>query len=161
MRFSSCQTQKKSCSKLEFQPCYASLYFGKSLESLRQWRSTLSSLRVTGVISLRSCCTIRIRVSLWRFGIVKRTKNVKGYVFFLIERWVEFFSEMVEWNWVGGPNGKYLGQGHGGRTEWSVSVTKFYDKWLLSSATIHLLFLDISITKTSVNDPILKLKLSE
>ena len=33
------------------------------------------------------------------------------------------FSEMVEWNWVGGPDG-YLGQGHGVRTERSVSVTE-------------------------------------
>ena len=38
---------------------------------------------------------------------------------------------------------------------------KFYDKRLLSSAAIHLLFLDIRTTKTSVGDPILKLKLSE
>ena len=37
----------------------------------------------------------------------------------------------------------------------------FYDKRLLSWAAIHLLFLDISSTKTSVGDPILKLKLSE
>ena len=37
----------------------------------------------------------------------------------------------------------------------------FYDKWLLNSAAIHLLFLDIGTTKTSVGDPILKLKLSE
>ena len=39
--------------------------------------------------------------------------------------------------------------------QWIVSASQnFYE-------TIHLLFLDISSTKTSVGDPILKLKLSE
>ena len=46
--------------------------------------------------------------------------------------------------------------------QWIVSASQnFYDKRLLSWAAIHLLFLDISSTKTSVGDPILKLKLSE
>ena len=46
--------------------------------------------------------------------------------------------------------------------QWIVSASQnFYDKRLLSLATIQLLFLDISTTKTSVGDPILKLKLSE
>ena len=40
-------------------------------------------------------------------------------------------------------------------------VQNFYDRWLLSSAAPHLLFLDINTTKTSVGDAILKLKLSE
>ena len=131
--FSSNQTRRISCSKLECQPCCASLYFGKSLEFLRQWRSTLHSsflpiqfnrsLRVTGVISLKSYCEILIRVSLLRFGIVERTQKVIRYVFFSLTL-SRIFLEIVEWNWVGGPNGKYLGQGHGVQAEWSASVTE-------------------------------------
>ena len=46
--------------------------------------------------------------------------------------------------------------------QWIVSESQnFYDEWLPKSAALRLLFLDNGATKTSVGDPILKLKLSE
>ena len=131
--FSSNQTRRISCSKLEFQPCCASLYFRKSLEFLRQWRSTLSFLLPPHTIQSQPPCHRRYfaEVVLWDSDSSKLIKvrhcrkDAKSYTicFFFSLTLSRIFSEMVEWNWVGGPDGKYLGQGHGVQAEWSASVT--------------------------------------